>query len=125
MKEYLFPHKPLLSGVIVCDAVVIVVDTGAAHIGGSGYGGATCTTGDDFGFKMVYGNRQSLPFLCNDCKSAILAVFHRKVKMAVLSRQSKFAVSVRSTETEPRRAHDCRRQYTSRHALLCNAVGGE
>ena len=98
-KKYLLPYKTSLSSVIVGDAVIIVVDTGATHIGSSGYGGATCTTGDDFGFKMVYGDRRSLPFLCNDCKSAIFAVFHRKVKMAVLSRQSKFAVSVRSTET--------------------------
>ena len=118
-QKHLLIDKSSLSGVIVGDAVVIVIDAGAAHIGGSGYGGATCSAGDDFRFKMVYGDRRSLPFLCNDCKSAIFAVFHRKVKMAVLSRQSKFAVSVRSTETEPRRAHDCRRQYTA------DFVGGE
>ena len=118
-KEYLLPYKPSLSGVIVGDAIIIVIDTRTAHIGGCRHCRATCTTGDDFRFKMVYGDRRSLPFLCNDCKSAIFAVFHRKVKMAVLSRKSKFAVSVRSTETEPRRAHVCRRQYTA------DFVGGE
>ena len=41
------------------DAVVIIIDTGAARIGGSGYGGASRTSGDDFRFKMVYGDKRS------------------------------------------------------------------
>ena len=58
-KEYLLPYKTFLSGVIVGDAVVIVVDTGTAHIGGSGYSRAPRTSCDDFRFKMVYGDRRS------------------------------------------------------------------
>ena len=60
-QKYLFVDKSSLSGVIVGNAVVIVIDAGAAHIGGSGYGRATCATGDDFRFKMVYGDRRSPP----------------------------------------------------------------
>jgi hypothetical protein len=61
-EKYLLPNKTSLSGVIVGDTVVIVIDTGTTHIGSSGYCGATCTTGDDFGFKMVYGYKLSLLF---------------------------------------------------------------
>ena len=60
-QKHLLIDKSSLSGVIVGNTVVIVIDAGAAHIGGSGYGGATCATGDDFRFKMVYGDRQSPP----------------------------------------------------------------
>ena len=41
------------------DAVVIVVDTGAAHIGGSRHRRASRATGDDLGFKMVNGDPAS------------------------------------------------------------------
>ena len=66
-KEYLLPNKTSLSGVIVGDAVVIVVDTGTAYIGGSGYGGATCTTGDDFASRwyMAIGNQLLSNFICS------------------------------------------------------------
>ena len=63
-QKHLLIDKSSLSGIIVGNAVVIVIDAGATHIGGSGYCGATCATGDDFRFKMVYGDRQSPPLLC-------------------------------------------------------------
>ena len=76
-QKYLFVDKSSLSGVIVGNTIVIVIDAGAAHIGGSGYGGATCATGDDFRFKMVYGDRRSppLPRRAHVCRRQYTADF--------------------------------------------------
>ena len=41
------------------DAVVIVIDTGTAHIGGRRHRRASRATGDDLGFKMVNGDPAS------------------------------------------------------------------
>ena len=60
-QKHLLIDKSSLSGVIVGNTVVIVIDAGAAHIGGSSYCGATCATSDDFRFKMIYGDRRSPP----------------------------------------------------------------
>ena len=52
-QEYLLPHKPLLAGVIVGNAVIVVVDLGTAHISGRRHRRSSRATGDDLGFKMV------------------------------------------------------------------------
>ena len=55
----MLPNKTFLAGVIVGDAVVIVIDTGTAHIGGCRHRRASRTSCYDFRFKMVYGDKRS------------------------------------------------------------------
>ena len=52
-QKYLLPHKPLLAGVIVGNAVIVVVDLGTAHISGRRHRRTSRAAGDDLGLKMV------------------------------------------------------------------------
>ena len=49
-QKYALPDHPALAGVIVGNAVIVVVDLTAAHIGGSSHSGAACSTADYFCF---------------------------------------------------------------------------
>ena len=59
-QKYLLPDKPLLFRVVVLYPVVIVIQTGAAHIGGSGHGGAPCAPADHLRLQMI--DRQTFSF---------------------------------------------------------------
>ena len=60
-EKNMLPDKPLLSGVIMLDAVVVVVYGGAAHIGRSCAGGAARASADDLCLQMVNGQSFSPP----------------------------------------------------------------
>ena len=52
-KEYFFPDKATLSGVVMLYPVVIIIDLGTAQISGSCHSGATGSTADNLRFQMV------------------------------------------------------------------------
>ena len=61
-KQYFLIHKPVFSGIVMLDAIIIIVHPAAAHIGGSGNSRPPGASADNFGFHMVNRHRQEPPF---------------------------------------------------------------
>ena len=51
-QEHMLPYKTALAGVVVPNAVIVVIDAGTAHISGSTADGAPDASRDDLGFHV-------------------------------------------------------------------------